>query len=62
MGLHEILILVGVVIAILWILMPFAIFGVKPLLTEILAEARETNKLLKGMQEQVARASIAPKI
>lgn len=33
-------------IAILWILMPFAIFGTKPLLRQLLAEQKRTNKLL----------------
>ncbi|MEJ8846367.1 hypothetical protein [Variovorax rhizosphaerae] len=42
-----------IVLAILWICMPFAIFGTKPLLRELLAEQKKTNKLL---QDQVDRA------
>jgi len=42
-----------IVLAILWICMPFAIFGTKPLLHELLAEQKKTNKLL---QDQADRA------
>jgi hypothetical protein len=35
-----------VVLSILWILVPFAIFGVKPLLRDLLAEQRKANALL----------------
>lgn len=34
-----------VVLTILWILVPFAIFGTKPLLRQILAELRRANDL-----------------
>jgi hypothetical protein len=34
------------VLAILWILVPFAIFGIKPLLRELIAEQRKTQELL----------------
>lgn len=33
------------VLCILWILIPFAIFGIKPLLSAILAELRRANEL-----------------
>lgn len=42
-----------VVLAILWIAMPFAIFGTKPILRELLTEQKRTNKLL---QDQADRA------
>lgn len=38
--------IVLLLVAILWILMPFAIFGTKPILRELLAEQKRTNKLL----------------
>ncbi|WP_313465673.1 hypothetical protein [Stenotrophomonas sp.] len=38
----------GVVLAILWILVPFAIFGIKPLLQGILAELRRANAIAEG--------------
>jgi hypothetical protein len=34
------------VLAILWILVPFAIFGIKPLLKELISEQRKTQALL----------------
>lgn len=39
--------LMAFVIAVLWVLMPFAIFGTKPLLRQLLAEQKRTNRLLE---------------
>jgi hypothetical protein len=39
-------------IAILWILMPFAIFGTKPLLKTLIAEQKKTNKLMEAAAER----------
>ena len=36
------------IIAICWVVLPFAIIGTKPLLRELLAEQRRTNALLEG--------------
>lgn len=38
--------LFSIALAILWILVPFAIFGVKPLLRELITEQRKTQALL----------------
>ncbi len=46
------LFLLGLVVAILWICMPFAIFGTKPLLRELLAEQRKTNQYLAAAAER----------
>ncbi len=35
-----------IVVAILWILMPFAVFGTKPKLDEAIAELKKTNAKL----------------
>ena len=35
-----------VLLAILWLLVPFAIFGIKPLLRELITEQRKTQALL----------------
>lgn len=43
--------LFAVLIAILWIILPFAMFGIKPLLRELIREQRTTNSLLKGRLE-----------
>lgn len=51
---HEVLgtlmmigIVFGVVLIIAWIVLPFAIIGTKPLLSEILAELRSLNEALR---------------
>ncbi|PPT95055.1 hypothetical protein [Xanthomonas arboricola] len=36
----------GLVLSVLWLLVPFAIFGIKPLLGQLLAEQRKTNTAL----------------
>jgi len=41
------------VIAILWILIPFAIFGIKPLLRDMIREQKATQELLKTISQQV---------
>ena len=38
--------LLGVVVAVCWIILPLAIVGTKPLLRQILAEQRATNQIL----------------
>jgi hypothetical protein len=44
--------LVAVVAGVLWILLPFAVFGIKPRLDNILAELRQTNAALKNLGDQ----------
>ena len=41
------LIIFGIILSIAWIVLPFALIGTKPLLRELIAEARETNELLR---------------
>lgn len=36
----------GLVVAALWIFVPFAVFGIKPLLWTLIRELRRTNELL----------------
>jgi hypothetical protein len=36
----------GAVLTIAWIVLPFALIGTKPLLRELIAEAKKTNALL----------------
>lgn len=40
-------ILLWLVLAILWLLVPFAVFGIKGLLRSILVEQKRTNELLE---------------
>jgi len=39
-------------LAILWFVLPFAIFGIKPRLDEIVDELRRTNALLKNLVDE----------
>jgi hypothetical protein len=44
-----------IVLALLWFFLPFAVFGIKDLLTQILKELRTTNAILaKQFPESVA--------
>lgn len=44
-GLSMIWLIFGVVLATLWVLVPFAIFGIKPLLQDILVDVRRANAI-----------------
>lgn len=39
-------------ITVFWIFVPFAIFGIKPLLRELIDEQKRTNQLLAGGTRQ----------
>jgi hypothetical protein len=41
------LIAFGIALAMAWIVLPFALIGTKPLLRELIAEARKTNEILR---------------
>ena len=45
--LYVVVIIFLVVLAILWFFLPFAIFGIKPLLNKLLVELKETNQYLR---------------
>lgn len=47
--------IVGLVLLIGWIVLPFAVIGTKPLLAEILEEQEETNKLLNELLDRRGR-------
>lgn len=46
LGLIALLYLLGIVVLICWIILPFALIGTKPLLRQILEQQRETNAYL----------------
>lgn len=48
-GIYLVLAIVGLFIAVLWILLPFAVFGLKDLVRETLHEQRRTNELLERL-------------
>lgn len=51
-GLAIVWALIGLVIAVLWVLMPFAIFGTKDLLRQLIREQKRTNELLQAQAER----------
>ncbi len=50
-----------VILGILWILVPFAIFGIKPLLKDLIQQQERTHKLLEaGLVAREAAVAPAP--
>lgn len=45
-----ILFALGLILMVLWIALPFGVFGTKPLLRELLAEQLETNRKLEEIR------------
>ena len=52
-GLSLFAVLFMFVLAVLWILVPFAIFGIKPLLRQIGSEVFRMNTLLEQVQKEL---------
>ena len=44
-------VLLAIGISIAWIVLPFAVFGIKPLLRELIEETKKTNALLRRAEE-----------
>ncbi|MBS0339828.1 MAG: hypothetical protein JSS56_04840 [Proteobacteria bacterium] len=55
-GLMMVMWLAVAVVVVLWICMPFAIFGTKPLLRALIAEQKKTNELLAAAATRKADA------
>jgi uncharacterized protein YoxC len=49
---YLILFIFGLILAIAWIILPFALIGTKPLLRELLKEQRRTNALLSDQSSK----------
>ena len=45
-GVMAMMLVLGLVLLVAWILLPFAMFGLKPLPRELINEQRKTNELL----------------
>jgi ABC-type sulfate transport system permease component len=54
LGIYGLLTIFGIILAVVWIILPFAIFGTKPLLHKLLVEQRETNRLLAILSKKSA--------
>lgn len=56
-GSMVIFVIIGLIIALLWIVLPFAVFGIKDLMRKQISESKRTNELLERLvaaQEAVA--------
>jgi predicted PurR-regulated permease PerM len=51
-GVVVVLWVLAFIVAVLWILMPFAVFGTKDLLKQLLREQKRTNDLLAAIGER----------
>lgn len=48
-SLYVLLVILGLVLIVCWIILPFAVIGTKPLLKSLLREQRRTNSLLEQL-------------
>jgi len=46
-SLYLVIVVLGIVLAVCWIILPFALIGTKPLLRQLIAETKRTNDLLE---------------
>jgi hypothetical protein len=60
--LATIIIVFAILLAIAWVVLPFAVIGTKRLLRELIAETRRTNALLESAARTRSRINIAPEI
>ena len=51
-GMAVFFILLGFVVAVLWIFMPFAVFGLKDLVKNLITKQARTNELLEALVKQ----------
>lgn len=56
-GVSMLALIFGVILAIAWIVLPFALIGTKPILRDLLAETRKTNALLETIRSERARVA-----
>ena len=57
---YLIAVLFAIVLAVCWIVLPFALIGTKPILRQILAETQKTNALLAQRLPDLASRNIRP--
>ena len=58
----SIYLLLVVIVAVLWIFLPFAIFGTKDRLDQLIVETSKTNKLLEEILDEVSRSVLNLKV
>lgn len=47
------LIVCGLILTVVWIVLPFAVIGIKPLMRQILAELQVANRLLQDVRDRL---------
>lgn len=52
-----VLLVMGVVLVVVWVLLPFAIFGTKPRLDELIRRQSETNEHLRALRDAARKQS-----
>lgn len=57
-----VLILFAIALAIAWIVLPFAVIGIKRHLRQLIAETKRTNALLESMARSRTRIDVAPEL
>ncbi len=50
----------GLILMVLWIVLPFGVFGTKPLLRDLLAAQLETNRKLEEIRQVLHRIETTP--
>ena len=48
-GLSVVLTILAIIVLVLWIFLPFAVFGLKPIVQQLLTEVKRTNTLLADL-------------
>ncbi len=53
----SVVIFLVIIVLVLWVFLPFAVFGLKPLVSQLLAESKITNTLLRPLVSQLLAES-----
>lgn len=56
-----VIIMLSIVLFIAWVVLPIALFGIKPLLRGIFSQQQRTHKLLEQMRQDIANLKPPPK-
>lgn len=51
-GMTAIFVIVGLIVAVLWVFLPFAVFGIKDLARDLISQSKRTNELLEKLLAQ----------
>lgn len=54
-GIYVLVVIFGVITVILWFILPFAVFGIKDKMDELIAEQKRTNDLLRSEESEIGK-------